>query len=228
MVRRSFARFRRSSPRHRRGGVRPATDLTRWQYATFATEQVVPVANSWVFSTVELIKIRDHIGDSTTSVGTMLNQVARKIELGGVVFDMRHTPAQAPLAASSATLRIWEGLAICELDEVGNPVGVDTDYHLSMMPVAVSATAPANTIPDFAAVQRFLWRRFHGASIGANNATLPTIPTSVSGRMQSVRIRRSIGDRQGLYLLRGYLSTSGTSFTLNCSVAGTLYYRLRF
>lgn len=228
MRRRAFKRpFRR-----RAGGVRQITEPKRWQAANFNSVIQQEVTQDPFLGTtvmIELAKHQDHVGDMATGQGQSLSDIVTKFEIGGVVFDIDCYVVTEVGDADQVTLfHFTEFLCTIDLDSGGNPVVVP-DFFQNQKPVAI---ANVNNIiandTDFPT--RIHWRSSYSLGFPTQSAFLDQQARNVRPRFtKSLRLKRYITDRQGLYLgvcgLQNLVDPSAAFFV---RFSGTLYYRIRF
>lgn len=221
-------RFNRQVSR-RRGGVRPSVRPQKWEAANFFGLVPFTVDPSVLLGStvmVELIKAMDHIGDNANAQGQALSQIVRKIDIGGIVFDI-DVRSEEPFLEDPVGPEYYyvtEWLCTCDLDSASNPVTIP-DYLQTQKPVQIAnVNSLLNEDTDFP--QRTHWRRSYSSEFPTqfpSPGDAPHIRTT-----KSLRLKRSLDDTQGLFIgaTVGFPGITQADFSLH--VAGTLYYRVRF
>lgn len=227
----AMRRRRSFRPVRRRGGVRPSVAPQRWQAANFNVflQQDVP-QDPLVGTTVmiELANIPGHIGDQATGQGQTLSDMAKKFEIGGLVFDVDVFPVNVQVSGVVQIIHFTEFLATIQTDTDGNPTLVP-DYFQTQKPIAlanVNDTLSNDT--DFplrthyrSSFTELFPKEDSGGFYWHRSRTRP------SGT-KSIRLRRFLDDRQGLYLGVSCLQNTITLASFFVRFSGTLYYRVRF
>jgi len=223
--RRSFSRRR-----FRRRGLKPPTQTTRWETCNFsfdALQSINPEVNAFLTESVELLKIPEHMGDPADS-GTILESIARRIEIGGIVFNYT-------LPTATALAGTWSGNAAIDgrlylvtdrLDATNQPIALP-NWDLNEAPVSIAPTVEDNQFPT-----RIHWRDalfgmcFGGSTVNDRNP-IQTHPI----RTQNLRLKRFLDDEHGLYFqffTRDVNRGAGSGYTVTYAVSGTIYYRWVF
>lgn len=227
MRRRSFSR------RPKRGGrpVGPFTNPKRWEAANFNTFIQQDVLQDPFLGTTVMIELMAHpfhVGDMATGQGQTLTDMVSKIEIGGVVFDIDVFVVNVEVTDTIALFHFTEFLATIELDAGGNPVVVP-DYFQNQKPVAIASinNIVANDT-DFPT--RTHYRSSYSEIFPREDSTTRVVRSRERpGFTKSLRLKRYLSQRQGLYLgvcaLQNFIDPTGIFFV---RFSGTVYYRIRF
>jgi len=222
-------RFTRRSGR-RFGGVQQVTTPKRWQAANFHTILNQDVPQDPLLGTtlmIELAALPFHVGDQATGQGQTLSDLAKKFELGGVVFDIDVYVNNVIVNDSLTLFHFTEFLCTIALDQGGNPVVVP-DFFQTQKPVAVanvnSLIAEETDFPT-----RIHWRSSYSQQFNTEDSTFRSPTRNQRPRFtKSLRLRRFLDGQQGLYLgvcaKQNLLALASFTAIFN----GTLYYRVRF
>lgn len=228
MYRRRRASFSRSFSRRRRG-VRYVTEPKRWEAANFFfSENLTATAAARDILVIDLMSVAHF--DAFGTQPRQLTDAMRTVEIGGIVWDNVLTNLVAGQSTATAHLTFHEVLCTDRIDANGNPVSLATcDWTLTQSPVSGSDTGATDA--DFPV-------RIHRRRMFAT--TIPTAVTNVTAARHpvfsntwgtnKVRLKGSLGDRQGLFLylqLSNFTTQAGT-MSLDSWIGGTLYYRARF
>lgn len=250
MFRRSFSRsFSRARTRFRarpRSRLRIPTEPRRWEVCNlvFTTATIVDTATPTFTSVVALAQLADHFGDANTEQGRALNNAARFMEIGGMVFSYALN-LEASGVTNTERSGIWANnrldhrILICSdrLDTAGQPVSIP-DWFIPGTPlVAVTGTTPG--VEDEEYPTRIHWQDriqvspnnlIAGPTGGSGQPALQAT-TRAAGRA-NLRLRLRLTDNQGLFFHFGTrvsdVDSTENVWATNCDVTGTLYYRVRF
>lgn len=245
MRRRSFRRF--SRPRRRGAGLRNSTRPLRWSVGNFRFENNIQVNTATPdFNVVTVIAAMQNFGTSSPAGFLAVPQMARSLEIGGIVFHFTVTPyGTDDLNADPATLPEWyftdNRLLLCSdrVDDSGTPASILTPWGESTLPT-VSITSLDNLSEDEDFPTRIHWqegRSFqHGFStLLATGRPLAQAPVAFWHGTRSKRLKLRLTDESILTFhqfvhLGNTAPIPGDDVFVNVSfrVQGTLYYRVRF
>lgn len=222
-------RFTRRSGR-RSGGVRQFTAPKRWEAANFETRLQLQVPQDPILGATVMIELAahpEHVGDATTGQGQTLTDLVSKFEIGGVVFDIEVLPVDVVIGDQVTLIHFTEFLCTIGLDQSGLPVTVP-DFFQNQKPVAIAGVNNiiANDVDFPTRVHyRSSWSEHHPHSDSSffNAANSHRIRST-----KSIRLRRFLDSRQGLYLGVCALQNQFAIGEVFVRFAGTLYYRVRF
>lgn len=231
---RSFSRFRSRFKRRKRslyahsGGAYQMCQF--YLPATFASSEA--------FSNVEwteLLKIEDHIGDSTSAQGAALNQIARYIEVRAIQWDLSGYLRQSAASASAIPRgSFFAGLAIDRLtNDVGRPpvAAANFDPFKNESPISAVGSAAVD-VQDYTQPMRWLRSKAWTFPTG-NFDNVASVFTSNSGYHRwSSRYKRPfrLSDETGLYFVRAFADTvgGGGDSIYDATWCGKLWYRVGF
>lgn len=219
-MRRSSRRFPKRS--FRRTGTRMVTEPRRYQAANFFfTTDLRPTGPSTVDVQIVELVTTDHLFLGGTGNQIIMPALSKGIEIGGFVYATNGIVTVSDTGGTNASVKMWFDLFWDRLDQNGAPasnylVAIDqTQFPIS--------TAPQQ--PDTVYPMRWVHREFYEIYTKfADSTGFTRKPTS------SLKIRRRIGDREGLYLALAVRTDTGAAGdgTYRLSASGTLYYRWIF
>lgn len=244
--------FRRFSPRRsfRRGvRLRAPREPQRWEVGNVVIDQTyVLSAETDVVQTavVALAQIPFHVGDVGTGQGRALNQFARKLEIGGIVF--RYDIVDAAFSnwgevgsfGANGRNRVQHRVLLCSdrLDAVGQPSSIPNWFTPTSPIVAVSASDPVITAEDQDFPTRIHWQNSHAYNRevwqtgSATSVVAPNTRTFSTRGGANLRLRLALDDTHGLFFHFAsrlqQLSPADIEISGQLRILGTIYYRVRF
>jgi len=235
----------------RRPFLRQPTEPKRWEVGRVEFDQNVVLTeedNSQVIF-APLALIFDRVGDATTAQGRTLNNMARRIEVGGVVLDyavhwsIDDTGSSGNIAPPGVMLfNAAEAkfiLATDRLFEDGAPAALAPQFFNSTTPVTLASTSSLDE-GDMTYPMRihhedtFFWRAQQFKTNAP--AVIPAWPqismvSKTQGRVNR-RLKLSLSDDQvlGCYLAAVWYDTTADYTSVNAQfvVSGKIYYRIRW
>lgn len=244
-----FSRFRRG-----RAALRSPTEPKRWEVGrvfistSLTLEQAPGDPNQVTF--IPLAQVYNRVGDVGTAQGRTLNNLVRRMEVGGVVLDY-----SVMFAAQNLTLfgdsdepknvNQWNNLfakfilASDRMFEDGSPSSLTPNMFTSTNPVigAGSTTTPDDEEQSFPMrihyEDTFFTRLLPVTHEGAARtfAADPHAIARTAGRV-NLRLRLSLDDLQtfGIYFPALWANATGEYEQVNAqlNVSGKIYYRVRF
>jgi len=193
----------------------------------FTFDMVIPGPSTPTFILVELLTTQHLQLGATPALEIIMPSAAKGAEVGGLVWNYEATII-ATATNPGSTLKIWNECFWDRLDGNGAPIFNPATAIDTQSPISVAPLLTENNYP-----MRWIQRDFCEIGINAN-AVGPTGDSLGKHNRQlthSRKIRRRIGDREGLYLscmARSDAAAANNAATLRWSVAGTLYYRWLF
>lgn len=239
-------RFGRRPPRRFGPRLHVPTEPRRWEVCNvvFTTQTVVDPGESTFTSVVALAQIADHFGDADTEQGRALNNAARFLEVGGIVFSYRLNLSTAAVVQNQgsgafALNRFDHRILLCSdrLSAGGAPNSIPNWFTAGTPLVAVTGLTPANEDVEYPTRIHWQDRLQHNPNFSLVNsvgaAANPILQNVTNcGRSANLRLRLRLTDTQGLFFHFATRLSDGTStevpWVWNCDVIGTMYYRVRF
>lgn len=233
---RTFSRFRSRFKRRRRS-LYPHSGGS---YQSCQFYLPTTLASSEAFANTEwteLLKIEDHVGDSTSAQGSALNQIARYIEVRAVQIDWHgHLVVAGGGALAVGRGCLFRALAVDRLtNDIGRPpvAAANFDPFANESPVA-SVGSAAVDLQDSQQPTRWLRSKWTGFPTGDLDAVTSAFQSNACTVRWSFRFRRAfrLDDNSGLYAVRAFLDTTtgagegDTTYSDTC--AGKLWYRVGF
>lgn len=243
-------RFRHSYPRSRqrmRYGprLRMAKEPTRWEVGHFFLGNIINITDAGTNpSTIvtSLAQIRGHLGTDSPQ-GRVLDNAARALEIGGVVFRYEiiassSIPGAIPDNTSEFTNRVdWRVLLVSDrLDTVGVPLAIPNWFNVTNPVIAAGSTDVEDLDDEYPT--RIHWQNYHGTSwsnregngTGALNSQTVHVDNRRGGA--NLRLRLRLDDQHGLFFhfAQAHSGSDGVENTFigSLQIAGTIYYRWRF
>lgn len=239
---RRFSRFR-----SRGRALREPTSPKRWEVGRIEFDQnlILTDEDSSQIIFVPLAMIFDRVGDNNEPQGRALNNLARKMEVGGVVLDYSviHSTDPGDFAPPGVgTFNAVESkfvLASDRLFEDGAPAALAPNFFATTTPVILAASTPADD-NDMTYPMRvhhedtFFWRAQQQKTNAP--AVIPAWPqvqqvNRVQGRT-NVRLKLALTDDQvlGFYVASVWSDRTNDYTSINAlwNVSGKIYYRVRF
>jgi len=194
----------------------------------FTFDMLIPGPSNETFTVVELITTQHLQLGATPALQIIMPSAAKGAEVGGLVWNYEATVVTVSTNPGE-TLKVWNECYWDRLDAASAPIfnpatAIDTQSPISVAPLLTESNYP----------MRWIQRDFCELGITAN-AGLGNVGDCLGKHNRTLthskRIRRRIGDREGLYLscmARSDAAAANNASTLRWSVAGTLYYRWLF
>lgn len=246
--RRSFKRPPRRS--FRRGvKLREPREPYRWEVGNIVIEQPYLLsAETDLVQTavVSVAQIPFHVGDVSTGQGRALNQYARFLEIGGIVFRY-HITDEAPSFGYAVTANNQAGFNIMQhrilltsdrLDNIGQPSAIPNWFEPNSPLVTVSATTPVALAEDQDFPTRIHWQdskvygRVAQQTGSATSVIAPTVTTTSLHGGANLRLKLRLSDEHGLFFhcctRLNLITPSDQEFAGRYTILGTIYYRVRF
>lgn len=225
----AFRRFRRSPRRSfRRRGSSMVTEPRRYQAANFffTFDLQVPGPTGITFVTLELATTNHLVLGTSPQELSILPAAAKGIEIGGMVWNYENTVV-AVSTGVPATLKVWNDLYWDRLTNNGAPNYLPTDVENSQ-----SIVSSSPLVGDLNFPVRWIQRDFSELGVGVTAVQVGDSSGAHNRQLShSKKIRRRIGDREGLYytcVVRSDAASANDASTLRWTTAGTLYYRILF
>jgi len=248
--RRASPRGRSFSSRRRFGGARLRTpkDSGRWEsgdfHLIFEIEPSQP--NNFDNLYVHVASNRFSIGgDNTESFPRAMANMARKLEIGGIVFDWgiekQNNRFLIPEEGNERSALWWQTTVLTDrLDAAGNPASLSNSAPLiSTTPVTLSTNTTSDQAEQLRPT-RIHWRRTEYVDNTVTNLSGDENGVAFPGgirirdqrRTESLRLKLRLDDDQGLFFR---LSTRTSGFFPPDSpnkywwwANGIIFYRIRF
>lgn len=251
MYRRPFRRF--AAPRGRFGSrrrfgprLRAAKEPQRWEVGQFFFGNIINITDAGTNpSTIvtSLAQISGHLGVSTQEQGRVLDNAARALEIGGVVFRYEilssfNSPSAIRDDTSELNNRLnWRVLLVSDrLDATGSPISIPNWFNVTNPVIAAGSTAAEDIDNEYPT--RIHWQNFHGTSWSnrEGNGTGAIGPTTFHTDNRrggaNLRLRLRLDDEHGLFFHFAQAHTNSdngeNSFVGQLLLTGTIYYRWRF
>lgn len=233
---RQYSRSRSGAPFRRRykpAIIRTASAPKRWQSANFLVDTVAVIDSDEFFTqAVSLIQIDQHLGSTmgTGEQGRVIESISRKIEIGGMVWGHYFkTELALPGTNDSGMMIHSQYLVFDRLDALGLPNSIP-DWSQTTSPISTSL-GPEDEDTQFPL--RVIWSDyFTPVNTGLGSAAQSPHANNVNvhiSRTQSLRIKRSVDDFQGLFYHFYTLGVANDdATTVRWGIAGRIYYRVRF
>lgn len=231
MFRRSFRRpFRRSfRGRSRRQFTRPIVGPKRWEVAQFdVVVSAVSAESTTNLVMPEMIAIPAHMF-ATDAQGVALSQLARAVEVAGVVFNWECVQTGDVVEGALAYGRCYMAWVTDRRGSGGVPQASlnNWDPFQTEYPVAVATSAAISATNSDRPV-RILHSETFLQPIGEFNA-LSGYSYQPTRRRTRLRLKTRVDDDTGLYLAFAYSNPAiagGETVSFRCQ--GQLYYRVVF
>lgn len=239
--RRTFQRPRRSFPRgnSRFRGVndRRVQRPQKWQFCNFSFSNFVSPDEPLDAQNLVTIlaQVGDRLGDSTTAQGRALASAARRLELGGIVWQAEvktlvFDPAQLDNPGMGRHIQML--LCFDRLDNLDQPVSIVTDWSLSQTPVGIVATEDADRqeflFPD-RVLKRYATVHNPGAVKLGLDAPQQVQPVQITRWSGNLRLRQFLDDSHCLcfhqFVKNDSFWPSSPDVNTVFYVTGSLYYR---
>lgn len=250
---RSRASFKRSGSRFSRSHLRTVQPTQRWQRANFFIEQntLHDAVGAWQNVVFSMAQIAGKVGDETVPTGRALTQIARTMEVGGIVFDWRMTgfPDRVATAESNDTFeecRLEQQLLLCTdrltNDSLPSPVAINVNWFTNTTPI-VPAQSTQTDDQDTSFPTRVHWRKhvtqddttvvYPAGATGRLEEQRQSFPVVLSSGSKNLRLRLRLRDTETLVFhwatqLSAYNSLFNDAYYARLVIAGSLYYRVRF
>jgi len=211
-----------------------AVGPSRWQYANFHFLDTISFAftgttQPTINTVIELVKIFDHVGDSVTAGGLVMNGLVRSIDVAGILWNAH---AHAGFSGDGGRLlEVWEYCCSSRLDADSNPIGVLPDFRTNHVPVinagSITAASDETEFPT-----RMHYRQNYVIQYSSNDVgnDAPHYVQTYESRTRRLRLKRRYSDREGLYLglAFGNLQTGLINLNIQVIITGSVYYRVNF
>lgn len=217
----------RSSPRRfKRRGSRFPVHAVRWQCCNFQfTQTLTSEEAGHTLTAIEVIKIKEHIGDSASPGGAIMNSLARYIEVAGLVWNYQFVPRLEPIGGATIYGQVYCAWVTDRLGSTGLPSTIGVfDPFTNGVPV-VSAIGAAVAEQDIQMPTRIHWSNYGLIPLGENNA-LNGYTTINNQRRERLRLRAKYDDQHGLYCYLGFVNPSSLTTDVTFVAQGQLYYRV--
>lgn len=232
-------RRRRFGPR-----LRIAKEPQRWEVGHFFFGNIINITDTGTPNATivtSFAQIPGHFGDNTAQ-GRTLDNAARWLEIGGVVFryevlfNANFPGGMEDQDAELQDLVTWRVLLCSDrLDSVGQPTSIPNWFNNTTPIIAAGANAAEDL--DNVYPTRIHWQNFHTTSAtlraGSSTSAVGLQSTKVDSRRGSgnLRLRLRLDDQHGLFwhFAQAHSSPSDSEnvYVGSLLLTGTVYYRFR-